>query len=215
MDLELDEGTRRLTVLERDYRVLQQACAQFEARLQYVERRLDTLMAAQAETRSDVPSNAHSVHHVIAREYDALVEQKVQGLARAAAHQIPGHAPGAVPVMLWLMGQICSVLFGPDEPDSKAILTALGRSRLDPLASQAVRLSNTALELRQRSKRTGLSARWDFELVPGERLDEEWQEGWPSCDSTLPGQFVIAPAYLVADQVFSRQRVCTGLSIPG
>ncbi|MFH8663089.1 hypothetical protein [Streptomyces afghaniensis] len=204
-----------MTTLERDYRALQQAHNQLAGRLQSVERRLDALMAAQAETRSDLPSNAHSVHHVIAREYDALVEQKVQGLSRAAAHQQPRDAPGAVPRMLWHMGQICSVLFGPDEPDGKAILSVLGRSRLDPLAPQAGRLSDSAFDLRQRSAQTGLPAHWDFELVPGEHLDQEWQEPWPSCDSELPGQFVIAPAYLVADQVFSRQRVCTGLSIPG
>ncbi|MBO4258397.1 hypothetical protein [Streptomyces griseorubiginosus] len=215
LDLELDAGARRLTVLERKHRVLQNACSEMEGRLQSVERRLDALMAARAETRADVPSNAHSAHHVIAREYDALVEQKVQGVARAAAQSVPGAPPGAVPTMLWLMGRICSVLFGPDEPDGKAVLTAVGKSRLDPLAPQASRLSNCALDLRQRSAQTGLPVHWDFELVPGEPLDEEWQETWPSCDSTLPGQFVIAPAYLVADQVFSRQKVCTGVSIPG
>ncbi|MBC2906782.1 hypothetical protein [Streptomyces cupreus] len=212
--MELIEGARRLTALEREHRGLQQAYAQLEGRLQSVERRLDTLMAAQAEARSDLPSNAHSVHHVIAREYDVLVEQKVQALARAAAHSVAAASPGAVPRLLWLMGQICSVLFGSDKPDGKAVLAAVCKSRLDPLASQASRLSSSALDLRERSAQTGLPAHWDFEIVPGEPLDEEWQEAWPSCDSTLPGQFVIAPAYLVAEQVFSRQRVCTGLSIP-
>ncbi|MFF5538547.1 hypothetical protein ACFY71_39885 [Streptomyces cinerochromogenes] len=215
MDLELDAGARRLTVLEREHRVLQQAYTQMEGRLQDVERRLDALLAARAEARGDVPSNAHSTHHVIAREYDALVEQKVQGLARAAASSVAAAPPGAATRMLWLMGRICSVLFGQDEPEGKAVLAAVGKSRLDPLASQASRLSSCALDLRQRSAQTGLPAHWDFELMPGEPLDEEWQEAWPSCDTTLPGQFVIAPAYLVAEQVFSRQRVCTGLSIPG
>jgi hypothetical protein len=112
------------------------------------------------------------------------------------------------------MGRICRVLFGPDEPSGQAILAPLGRNRLDPLASQAARLSDAASDLRRRSARTGLPAHWDFELLPGECLDKEWQQAWPSCDSTLPGQFVIAPAYLVAEQVFSRQRVCAGLSIP-
>ncbi|MEU0032336.1 hypothetical protein [Streptomyces sp. NPDC006335] len=113
------------------------------------------------------------------------------------------------------MGQICSALFGPEQPEGKEVLAVMGKPRLDPLASQAGRLSSQALELRQRAAQTGLPAHWDFELTPGESLEEEWQEGWPSCDRTLPGQFVIAPAYLVAEQVFSRQRVCTGLSIPG
>ncbi|MDQ0956061.1 hypothetical protein QFZ24_010070 [Streptomyces phaeochromogenes] len=215
LDLELDAGARRLTVLEREHRVLQQAYTEMEGRLQSVERRLDGLMAARAETRDDVPSNAHSAHHIIAREYDALVEQRVQGLARAAAHSVAAAPPGAVPRMLRLMGQICSVLFGPDEPEGKAVLAAVFKSRLDPLAPQANRLSSCALDLRQRSAQTGLPAHWDFELVPGESLDEEWQEAWPSCDGTLPGQVVIAPAYLVAEQVFSRQKVCTGVSIPG
>lgn len=214
LDLELDAGARRLTVLEREHRALQKAYTQVEGHLQSVERRLDALMASQAEARGDVPSNAHSAHHVIAREYDALVEQKVQGLARTAANSADAAPHGAVPKMLWLMGQICSALFGSDEPEGKAVLAAVCKSRLDPLASQAGRLSSCALDLRKRSAQTGLPAHWEFELVPGEPLDEEWQEAWPSCDGTLPGQLVIAPAYLVAEQVFSRQKVCTGVSIP-
>jgi hypothetical protein len=218
LDLELDEGARRLTILEREHRELQRAYTQTDERLRSLERRLDALMAARAETREDVPSNAHSVHHVIAREYDLLVEQKVQGLARTAAHStgVPlPPVPGTAPRMLWLMGQISSVLFGPDEPEGKAVLSAMSKTRLDVLAPQASRLSSSALELRRRSAQTGLPAHWDFELTPGEPLDQEWQEAWPSCDTSLPGQFVIAPAYLVAEQVFSRQRVCTGPSIPG
>lgn len=214
LDLELDEGTRRLTLLERDHKTLRQAYEEQRTRLSQVERRLDALMAERARERDDVPSNDHSAHHVIAREYDAFVEQRVQGLARAAGASTHGLVPAGVPAVPWLMSRICAELFGPDEPDTAAILAALRRGRLDPLAPQATRLRDTALDLRRRSKQTGLPCHWDFELVPGELVDEEWQQAWPSCDRRLPGQFVIAPAYIVAEQVFSLQRVYTSVSIP-
>ncbi|MEV0604521.1 hypothetical protein AB0I82_35215 [Streptomyces sp. NPDC050315] len=213
LDLEMDEGARRLTVLERDYISLQRAYEEQSARLAQLERRLDTFMAAQTHEREDVASNDHSTHHVLAGEYDALVEQKVQGLARAAVPTFHGSVPGGTPTALWLMSQISAVLFGPDEPDTAGVLRALGKGRLDRLASQAARLCEAALNLRRRSAQTRLLHEWDFELFPGEPLDEQWQQAWPSCDRTLPGQFVIAPAYVVAEQVYSLQRVYTDHSL--
>ncbi|MGP8300213.1 hypothetical protein ACTPOK_20230 [Streptomyces inhibens] len=214
LDLELDEGARRLTLLERDHNALQRAYEEQRARLSQLETRLDAFMAVQAREREDVPSNDHGAHHVIAREYDAFVEQRVQGLARAAGNSTHGLVPAGVPAALWLMSQICTVLFGPTEPGTAAVLAVLGRGRLDPLAPQAARLRDIALDLRRRSTQTGLPCHWDFELVPGEPLDEEWQQAWASCDRRLPGQFVIAPAYIVAEHVYSLQRVYTNVSIP-
>ncbi|MGW9301676.1 hypothetical protein ACWHA3_12740 [Streptomyces cyaneofuscatus] len=214
MDLELDEGARRLTLLERDHAVLKRSYEEQLARMVQLERRLDAHMAVHARERDDVPSNDHGAHHVIAREYDAFVEQKVQGMVRTVGTNVYGSAPYGVPQLPWLMSRISAVLFGPDEPEAATVLAALGRKRLDPLASQAARLCGTALDLRRRSAQTGLPCQWDFELVPGALLDEEWQQAWPSCDRSLPAQFVIAPAYIVAEQVYSLQRVYTGLSIP-
>lgn len=214
LDLEMDEGARRLTLLERDHRALQQAFEGQSARLAQVERRLDSFMATQALERDDLPSNDHGIHHIIARQYDAFVEQKVQGLARAAGDHTAGAVPAGAPAVLRLMSRLSSVLFGAAEPGTTGILSALGRSRLDPLAPQAARLRETALDLRQRSAETGLPYTWDFELLPGRRIDNTWQQAWPSCEPGLPGQFVIAPAYIVAEQVYSLQRVYTGESLP-
>ncbi|UWM47656.1 hypothetical protein N0X72_00830 [Streptomyces carpaticus] len=215
VDLELDEGARRLTLLERDHNTLQRACEDQATRLAQVEKRLDALMAERARERHDVPSNDHRSHHVIARDYDAFVEQRVQSLARAATRTLSDAlAPSDAPAVPWLMSKLCAVLFGPHEPDTATILSALGGGRLDPLAPQASRARDTALDLRRRTQQTVLPCHWDFELLPGEPLDDEWQQAWPSCDATLPGQFVIAPAYIVAEQVYSLQRVYTGRSIP-
>ncbi len=52
---------------------------------------------------------------------------------------------------------------------------------------------------------------WDFESTPGELLDEQRQEAWPSCEPHLPAQAVVAPAYVVAEER-SRRR---SLLLPG
>ncbi|WP_399088167.1 hypothetical protein ACGH2B_12890 [Streptomyces sp. BBFR2] len=194
--------------------VLQQAYKAQESRLSRLEKQLDSFMASQTQGRGDIASNSHSAHHVIAREYDVLVEQKVQGLARATAGVAHGEFPNGVPPTLWLMSRICMVLFGPGKPDGETVLAVLGRGRLDQLAPQTARLCEAALNLRRRSAQTGLPCHWDFEIVPGQLIDEEWQEAWPSCERTLPGQFVISPAYVVAEQIYSRQRVFTSIPIP-
>lgn len=209
---QLDAGARRLTELERDHNTLQRQYGEQQQRLTRLEQRLDAFMAAQTRERTDLASNAHGAHHVIAQDYQAYVEQRVQNLARAAA-KTPTQTPEGFPPALWLIGQLCRVLFGSAAPELSMVLEALGLRRLDSLAPQATRVCEAAHQLRRRAEATGLPYQWDFEHVAGQRLDEEWQEPWPSCDANQPGQFVISPAYIVAERVFSLQRLYTGPSL--
>jgi hypothetical protein len=43
-------------------------------------------------------------------------------------------------------------------------------------------------------------------------LDYERQEAWLRCDPYLPVHLVVAPAYVVQGQVYSKQLVVTGAS---
>ncbi|MEU6215571.1 hypothetical protein ABZ891_37480 [Streptomyces sp. NPDC047023] len=198
------ETAQRLTILERDHNDLRRKYAEQQLRLQRMEDRLDALLAA----RSEAQGSHRNEHLDIARQYTVCVEQRVQSFARTAAP--PG---GRRDALLCSIGRVCAVLFGPEPPTTGAVLTAVDRARLDPLAGAAAQLCDRANDLRRRAQATGLPFSWDFEFVPGDLLDPAWQEAWPPCDPDLPGLSVVAPAYLVAEQVYTKQRVQTGITV--
>ncbi|MFD9411278.1 hypothetical protein ACFWBN_30235 [Streptomyces sp. NPDC059989] len=195
---------QRLTILERDHNDLRRRYAEQQLRLVQMENRLDALLAARS-----APQGTHRNEHLdIARQYSVCVEQRVQSFVRTA--ESLGQRSDA---RLRSIGRVCAVLFGVESPTVGAVLTAVGRARLDPLADSAAQLCDRASDLRRRAQGTGIPFSWDFELVPGDLLDPAWQEAWPPCDPDLPALSVVAPAYLVAEQVYTKQRVQTGIAI--
>jgi hypothetical protein len=206
-------GNQRLSALERDNQDLRQNLHQTSARVERLEKRLAAMLAAQTRQRADLPSNAHADQHCIARDYQSLVEHHLAPLARAATATSTCQ-PAYQPTDLWFLGELSRVLFQGRPTDGlieDALgLTRTGRSMLAPRTEHAL---NEARELWQRAASTGLSFRWDFELLPGARIDPARQAAWLNCDPRLPAQYVIAPAYVVEQQVFCLQRVLTGPSL--
>ncbi|MYT36012.1 hypothetical protein GTY66_08075 [Streptomyces sp. SID8356] len=195
---------RRLTLLERDHKALLRDYEQLRLRVDELEEGAH----AWAGPRPDGAGQDNNLHHLIAREFVVLVEQRVQNLARAAARTQPSQDPPEA--LHRRIGAICRVLFGTAEPSSSALLSAVHRSRLDPLASAAARLCERAQEMRRQRESSVMPASWDFAFTAGAPLDGTWQEPWPGCPAERPGRFVVAPAYLVAEQVYAKQRVHTG-----
>ncbi|MEU9484556.1 hypothetical protein AB0D83_12985 [Streptomyces decoyicus] len=170
------------------------------------------MLAAQTRQRDDLPSNAHADHESIARDYQSLAEHHLATLAQAAV-PVSRSRPTYRPAQLWLLGELTRALF-KDPPtvgliEDSLSLNKSGRARL---ATNIERALSQAQTLWQRATRTGLPFRWDFSLLPGAKLDPARQAAWLSCDPSLPTQYVIAPGYIVEQQVFCLQRVLTGPS---
>ncbi|MFI8515339.1 hypothetical protein ACIGHB_29845 [Streptomyces sp. NPDC085460] len=202
--LDLVNGlSRRLTLLERDYKLLHKE----HERLQTRVAELESHLAPAAPPCPQQPRQGNNVHHLIAREFVVLVEQRVQSLARAASRNPSQDSPEELHHRI---GAVCRALFGQDAPRTETVLAALHRSPLDRLAPTAARLCERGLELRHQAETSGLPTAWDFEFATGTPLDDTWQEPWLGCVNHLPGLFVVAPAYLVAEQVYVRQRLHTG-----
>ncbi|KUO04635.1 hypothetical protein [Streptomyces caeruleatus] len=209
---QLDRGNQRLSAVERDNKDLRQKLLHTSARVERLERRLAAMLAAQTRQRGDLPSNAHADHQTIARDYQSLVEHHLASLALAATAASTCR-PAYEPATLWFLGELTRALF-QDCPTAGLVeealgLNAAGRKALVP------RIDHVLTEvhaLRQRAQRTGLPFRWDFDMLPGARIDPTRQAAWLSCDPRLPVQYVIAPAYTVEQQVFCLQRVLTGPS---
>lgn len=210
---QLGLGNQRLSAVERDNKLLRQELLHTSARLERLERRLAAMLAAQTRQRGDLPSNAHADHQSIARDYQLLVEHHLATLALAATAASTSR-PTYEPANLWFLGELTRALF-QDYPTAGIVeealgLNAAGRKTLAP------RIDHVLTEvhaLRQRAQRTGLPFRWDFDLLPGAGIDPARQAAWLSCDPNLPAQHVIAPAYVVEQQVFCLQRVLTGPSL--
>lgn len=210
---QLDIGRQRLSAVERDSRDLRQDLRRAVERVEKLEKRLAAMLAAQTRQRGDLPSNAHAEHHVIARDFQTLVEHRLAALARAAT-PVGLHRPAYRPDHLWFLGQLTQALF--QEPPTVEHLKAalhLETAGWNGLATRIERAAAEARTLWQRSERTGLPFRWDFDLLPGAGLDPRRQAPWPSCDPCLPGQYVIAPGYVVEREVYGLQRVLTGPSL--
>ncbi|WP_125515824.1 hypothetical protein [Streptomyces sp. WAC 01529] len=209
---QLDVGHQRLSAVERDNQDLRHEFVQIVARVERLEKRLAAMLAAQTRQRGDLPSNAHADHQSIARDYQSLVEHHLATLALAAT-TASTLRPAYKPAHLWFLGELCQALFQAP-PTTGLIEGALGLDK-DGRMTLATRVDQALVKtqaLWRRATCIGLPFRWDFDLLPGTRLDPSRQAAWLSCDPLLPAQYVIAPAYVVEKEVFCLQRVLTNPS---
>ncbi|MFD9418019.1 hypothetical protein ACFWC9_25355 [Streptomyces goshikiensis] len=199
---------RRVTLLERDNRTLLSTLNGLQQRLRDLE---DHLHAQEISRRQTTPPpSAANDHLSIAREYLTCVEQHVHPFAREATIKLGGqlrHEP-----LHRRIAKLTAALFGATTPTPRTVLDAAGLPPHHTLATTAAQLCEKANGLRQRAKDTGMPFAFDFEYVHGAPLDETWQKPWASCEADLPIQFVVAPAYLVAERVYAQQLVHTGVT---
>ncbi|MFF7888698.1 hypothetical protein ACH40F_47925 [Streptomyces sp. NPDC020794] len=158
-------------------------------------------------------SDEHAEHQRIAYDFTALVEHRLYALARAAAGISTLQVPSYVGVAqdLWILGVVMSALFQQrPHPDSLRSALQLDWNGNCALASRMEYAYAHALALWDQAAATRLDFAWDFTFAAGELLDTSRQEPWPSRPADLPAQFLVAPAYLVENRVYARQRLCTG-----
>ncbi|GAA1553466.1 hypothetical protein [Streptomyces globosus] len=201
---------RRVTLLERDNRNLVSTLNGLQQHLRDLD---DRLHAQEISRRQTVPSpSAANDHLAIAREYLTCVEQHVHPFAREATIKLGGQLRREP--LHRRIAKLTAALFGDTTPTPRTVLDAAGLAPHDSLTTTAAQLCEKANALRQRAKDTGMPFAFDFEYVHGASLDETWQKPWASCEADLPVQFVVAPAYLVAERVYAQQLVHTGVSYP-
>ena len=71
-------------------------------------------------------------------------------------------------------------------------------------------MCDRATSLRAKIAEIGIPHEWDFRTEISGTLDDERQEAWLTCDPCLPVNLVVAPAYVVQGQLYSKQLVVTG-----
>ncbi|MDI3418577.1 hypothetical protein [Streptomyces luteolus] len=180
------------------------------AQIKRLEKRQAAMLAASTRQRDDLPSQAHAAHQLIARDYQTLVEQRLLALAHQVA-LASWHLPGHQPASLYFLSLLTQELFQA-RPARDAVEEALGLdlAHSSELSSSVERAVTDAEALWDRAEATGLAFRWDFEWHPNAPLDPSRQAAWGSCDPRLPPQHLIAPAYLVEQQVHCLQLMLTG-----
>ncbi|MFF3018234.1 hypothetical protein [Streptomyces sp. NPDC057939] len=198
---------RRVTLLERDNRALLSTLNGLQQRLLDLE---EHLRAREVSRPQDTwsPSAAND-HLAIAREYLTCVEQHIHPFAREATIRL-GAQLRREPLHRRIAA-LTLALFDAQTPTPGSVLVAAGLPPHDALNTTATQLCEKAKKLRRRAEDTGMPFTFDFEYVPGAPLDETWQKPWASCEADLPVQFVVAPAYLVAERVYAQQLVHTGV----
>jgi hypothetical protein len=111
------------------------------------------------------------------------------------------------------VARICFWLFAEREVRERDLLDHLPGG----LSAKALRdietVSGAARHLRMRVSMTEGPQRWDFHHEVGVPLDEIWQERWFGSEIDGVVEFVVAPAYVVSDAVFVRQRVFTSSAV--
>ncbi|WP_328774812.1 hypothetical protein OHU17_00145 [Streptomyces goshikiensis] len=201
---------RRVTLLERDNRTLLNTLHGLQQRLRDLEEDLHAQEISRRQTAP--PPSAANDHLAIAREYLTCVEQHVHPFAREATIKLGGQLR---PEPLHrTIAALTATLFGTPTPTPRTVLDAAGLPPHDTLTTTAAQLCERANGLRRRAKDTGMPFAFDFEYVHSAPLDETWQKPWASCEPDLPIQFVVAPAYLVAERVYAQQLVHTGMPCP-
>ncbi|MFD9062111.1 hypothetical protein ACFVZ3_11375 [Kitasatospora purpeofusca] len=204
----------RMVDLEREVRSVRAQCDVLQKRNEKLDSKLCSLLAARTRERTDIASEGHTSHQAISSDYRDLVEQRIQVFARTYVggstvpfgREVPERLPRFISLLCWHLFGVEEAERGPSE-----VLACLGLSPNDGRAVRALRSLLAARDdLMSRIRAVGLPFRWGFELQEGALLDEDRQVPWASSDGADPGRFVVAPAYLVRDQVFVRQYVHTG-----
>ncbi|MFI8769409.1 hypothetical protein ACIGN6_31520 [Streptomyces sp. NPDC053792] len=201
---------RRVTLLERENRTLLTSLNGLEQQLRDLQHHLH---AQEISRRQSTPSPSAANHHLsIAREYLTCVEQHVHPFARQTTLKQGGQL--LRDPLHGRIADLTAALFGVTAPTLSSVLAAAGLPSHDPLTTAAAQLCERANGLRQRARDTGMPFAFDFKYVQGAPLDESRQKPWASCEAHLPVQFVVAPAYVVAERLYTQQFVHTGAPYP-
>jgi hypothetical protein len=186
---------------------LDERLAALEAQNQELEQRLGFLLAERTQDRVDLHSEAHIVHLALAAEYRTLV---VQWMQRVARKLVSVRARADFELALGrLVSGFTEHLFRDSKPNIKVLISSLEEA--DPKTRQlAQSMCDRASSLRVRIAEIGIPHEWDFRTEMSGTLDDERQEAWLTCDPSLPVRLVVAPAYVVQGQLYSKQLVVTG-----
>lgn len=171
---------------------------EMQAEVSAIDERQASQLAQIDATRSDISDDRHVAQLGLAQQYRSFVEQDLFSLARETAKYFAFEGPKRE----WIpraIGVMCGQLFRLDADVRFQVTSERSRGVLA-----------RATELRSRALQSGLNCYWDYYFIPGEALDEDWQQPWGGCDATEPAKFLVAPAYVVGHRIYQRQYVFTG-----
>lgn len=168
--------------------------------------RLRQALGAATRERADLTPIEATRHSDIARDFQTLVEQDIQHLARALPASLVDRRHNH-----WVAkatAKICNALFAGDLVSLDGLHRQL---RLDAsVDGQLVADVHTQSTIIRRNASAHASVhRWDFFSPQGELLDIARQVPWGQCDVRQPIRFVVAPAYVADGEVHCKQQVYT------
>ncbi|WP_194918540.1 hypothetical protein [Catenulispora rubra] len=201
------------TELERRIQAMTHELAAYREQQTQLQKAFDTFRTAHTRDRSMTTTNIHGLHLHLAREHRAFIEQRLNSLARrilSLDDQHPGvqtqHQVAKVIMRL-------STLLFPHGPLSAEhvprILPETFPSAVYPRISQETAAADALYRRIVALNSTQNRVRFDYAFVAGSTVDPAGQEAWPPCDGDAPVSFVLAPAYLVGDDIYQRQLVYT------
>jgi hypothetical protein len=203
-----DEQAGRLEVVEAGTADVDRRLAALEEAMTRLDGRLSELLGERTRQRADLATADLAVHNQIAQKFQGFVDHQLQALARERARALRSRRRSEAELVPELIGHLCWVLFGGQAVDAAAayeLLEARPRGADDPVAD----ICSAADALRMEAAATGHPHRWEFSFHAGTQLDPNRQTPWASCSPSRPVHFVVSPAYLVGDRLFSLQRVFT------
>ena len=142
------------------------------------------------------------IHHRLAERYHRIVDQRLAELAEGLIPQSVDSEQRSFQEAE-LVARLCHALFSGLDFDSACLTEEFGA-----LPNEMTRLCDEVSSLRDDIAKAGEQL-WRFEFETGKLPDPEWQETWPGCPADAPIIFVVAPAYVAHDRVFSHQQVFT------
>jgi hypothetical protein len=202
------ELEQRVVELERLARLGQDRSHTLERQQSRLDSQVSALLAARTRERPDLASNQHSEQQLVAREYRSFVEQRLQALARTLSRRSSEPAANSQHVAM-LLSRLTRLFFDRYLPVSASIRQDLDVAQGTPEEGHIRSVHAAAEQLRRRAQNGTLDAHWDFTCTPAVGIDDQRQEPWGSCDPRAAVRFVVAPAYVVDQQVFARQYVFT------
>jgi hypothetical protein len=167
-----------------------------------LDARFTKVLAAQAGVGTAGASARHIEHQEIADRYRTFVDQELTSAGRVVSESRrrkrtdDGYAHD--------VRELSVALFAGAEIEQR-LLGDLLKSRPE----WATRLAVGGTELRMLAGAALPEGSWDFEIRQRGTLDPATQRPWADYAPDAPLDFVVAPAYLVGNRVFERQRVAT------
>jgi hypothetical protein len=187
---------KRITVLERQLDELRDVITALSSRMEVMHHLIN-------QQRADVATEDSREHYRINDEFITLRDQTIH----AAAQQIVNRGQSGRRdrnSVANAISKLCLALFDGPGPDRDALLEHLADVSGGP--ERAEHLYAKAEQLHAAANRAG-DGRWDFETA--DVLDSTRQEPW--LDSPPDGQihFVVTPAYVAGQRIYSKQQVWT------